>query len=96
MKIDPALKTDLKNYIRERLTNKTGQAYVTIVAPYELGAEELNLLKKKIHLLENAHISVEVDKSIMAGVVIKYGSRMIDLSLRSELQKLQHTLYETA
>lgn len=96
MKIDPALKQDLKNYIRDRLSNKSGKAYVTVVAPYEIGQQELDLLKKKIHLLENAHITVEVDKSIMAGVVIKYGSRMIDLSLRSELQKLQHTLYETA
>ena len=96
MNIDPALKNDLKNYVRDRIQNKSGKAYITIIAPYELGQEEIEMLKKKIPLLKDAHITVETDSSLMAGVVIKYGSRMIDLSLRSELQKLQHTLYETA
>lgn len=96
MKIDPALKHDLKTYIRERLQNKGGKAYVTIVAPYTLGEAELATLKKKVPMLIDAHISLEVDESVMAGIIIRYGSRMIDLSLRSELHKLEQTLYETA
>ena len=96
MKIDSALKQDLKNYIRDRLLNKGGKAFVTVAAPYELKHEELEMLKKKISMLNDAHITVEVDPTILAGVIVKYGSRMIDLSLRSELQKLAHTLYETA
>jgi F0F1-type ATP synthase delta subunit len=32
----------------------------------------------------------------MAGIIIQYGSQMIDLSLKSEIKKLEHRLYDTA
>ncbi|CAN5174701.1 hypothetical protein BH09PAT2_BH09PAT2_11150 [soil metagenome] len=96
MKIDSTLKQEFKQFVHEAQKQHSTKPEVTIVAPYQLGEEELSLLKGKISLLKEAHIKTEVDASLLAGVIIKYGSRMIDITIRTELQKLQHTLYETA
>ncbi len=95
MKFSPQLKQDLINYIKDRQKGKV-KPKVTVVSPYKLSDDELKTLKRKVELLNEADISVEVDQNIMAGVIIKYGSQVIDLSLKSELLKLEQMLYETA
>jgi len=96
MKINPGLKEDLKSYIKRRLAEEGVTVYVMIVAPYMLGDEEITLLKNKIPELKAAKIVTEVDPDIMAGILIKYGSSVIDLSLKTQLQTFAQTLYETA
>lgn len=96
MKINQGLKEDLKSYIKRRLLEEGVTVYVTLVAPYELGQEEIDMLKKRIPQLKEAKIVTEVDPSLMAGLLIKYGSSVIDLSLKTQLQTLEQTLYETA
>ncbi len=92
MKIDTNLKEDLKQYIQNRMSHQ--KSIVTLVSPYTLSAEEISSLTANLPLLQDAEIKQEKDTDIMAGVVIKFGSKMIDLSLKSELQKLQQKLYE--
>jgi len=95
MKFNPQLKQDLIKYIKDRM-NGTIKPKVTVVAPYKLSDTEMDALKKKVSLLKEAQVVVEVDKNIMAGIIIKYGSQVIDLSLKTELHKLEQTIYETA
>lgn len=95
MKLQPQLKQDLIQYIKDRMKGK-GKPKVTITAAYKLSTDELNELKKKVSLLKEAEISVDVDPKMLAGIIITYGSQVIDLSLQSELHKLEQTLYETA
>ena len=95
MKFSPQLKQDLINYIKDRQNGKV-KPKITVIAPYELSNAELDSLKKKITFLSEAQVSVVVDKNIMAGIIIKYGSQVIDLSLKTELHKLEQTIYETA
>lgn len=94
MHIDPALKEDLKRYLLQKLNNNQ-IPQVTIRAPFQLSSEDISSLKKKIDLLEQADITVEVDSAVLAGVIIQFGSSVIDLSINTELQTLAHTLYET-
>ncbi|QQS43684.1 F0F1 ATP synthase subunit delta [Candidatus Roizmanbacteria bacterium] len=94
MHIDPAVKEDLKKYLLQKLNNNQ-VPQVIIRAPFQLSQDEVSTLKKKIDLLEKADITVEVDSSILAGVIIQFGSSVIDLSINTELQTLAHTLYET-
>ena len=95
MKINPEIKQDLISYIKDRI-NGSKKPKVQVIAPYRLSDEEVSSLKKKIDILEHAELELVVDPSIMAGIIIKYGSQMIDLSLDSELHKLEQKLYETA
>lgn len=94
MHIDPALKEDLKKYLLHKLNNNQVPE-VTIRAPFEISPDEVSVLKRKIDLLEKANITLEVDSTILAGVIIQFGSSVIDLSINTELQTLAHTLYET-
>lgn len=94
MQIDPKLKEDLKNYLLQKLKKKE-KPKVIIRAPYELGDNELKDLKSKLDILQNSDIELIKDPSIMAGILIEFGSNVIDLSLNQELQTLAHTLYET-
>lgn len=95
MKIDPVLKEELKEYILSK--SKGGRnPQVTIRAAYELADEEIELLKERIEILRKADISVEVSKDVLAGFIIQFDTSVIDLSLKSELQSLEQTLYETA
>ncbi len=95
MKFNPQVKQELLTYLKDRLNNNT-KPKITIVAPYALSEQELSDLKNKIPMLSEAEITVTVDAGIMAGIIIKYDSRMIDLSLQSEIKKLEHRLYDTA
>lgn len=95
MKIDPVLKEELKQYILAK-TKVGRKPQVTIRAAYELTDQEIDLLKERIEILRKADISVEVSKEILAGFIIQFDTSVIDLSLKSELQSLEHTLYETA
>ena len=94
MIIEPKLKADLKAYLLDRLKTKR-VASVVVKAPYLLGDSEMQMLKQRIEMLGKATIHQEVDESILAGCIIQFGSQVIDLSLNSELQTLEHILYET-
>ena len=94
MKIDTNLKEDLKNYIQNRMAHD--KSIVTVISPYTLSDSEVQTLKNSMPMLKEAVILQEKDAEIIGGVIIKFGSKMIDLSLKSELQKLQQKIYEIA
>lgn len=91
MKIDPQLKQDLKKYLEEKIHESKKTVFVS--SPYALGEKEMSLLKKHFPFLENAKLENVIDKTLLAGVVLKFGTKMIDLSLRTELQNLKQTIY---
>lgn len=95
MKLNPQVKQELLAYLKDRLRNKT-KPKITVVAPYALSEQEIVELKRKIPMLSEAELTITVEAQIMAGIIIKYGSQMIDLSLQSEIKKLEHRLYDTA
>lgn len=92
MKIDPILKEELAEYLKQKIADVRKR--VIIVAPYHLDESELNAIQEKFTLLQKAQIVQEEDKSLVGGFIIKFGSKMIDLSIKSELLKLQQSIYE--
>jgi len=53
--------------------------------------EALNAVTKK-----NVQIDVNVDPSIIGGLVVKLGSRMVDTSLRTRLNMIKHAMKEVS
>ena len=90
MKLNPQLKSELKEYITKRLHDQT--TYVEVVSPYQLTQSELDDLKQNIPVLHHARLENTVDRSILAGVIIKFGSKMIDLSINGELQDIRQRI----
>ena len=92
MNIDQQIRNELKkayDHIRK------GGGLVEVITPYKLHEAEERELKDKFPFMKDAIVTFSVDASILAGVIIKYGTKMIDLSLKSELTNLTHRLYES-
>ncbi len=93
MKINPKLKDDLKNFLLEKIQKE--QNRITVISADELSSEEKkDLSGKKFSDLNWSQAVYKIDKSIIAGIIIKVGSKTIDLSLLGSLSKLSNTLYE--
>ena len=70
-----------------------GVAYVS--TPLELSAEQKEAVEKR--LLETTdfvsmEISYEIDKSLIGGMVIRIGDRVVDSSIKTKLSKLEREL----
>ena len=87
------MKEELKKVFLAKLKEKNQE--VEIVSAYPLSATELSKLMKTLAIPSSAKATTRVDESLIAGYIIKKGSKMIDLSLLSQLRKLQQITYET-
>ncbi len=63
-----------------------------IVSPYKLGEEELGSIKRKFPFIEGTEIENNVDESLLAGIIIKSGSQIVDISLASHLKNLKKSI----
>ncbi len=91
MKIDPKIKKDLEARLKEDLAKKKKQ--VVLISAYKLDKKELAEVTAKIPALKKADVSLEVDPSIIAGYIVKVGSRVLDLSLSGQLQNFKKIIY---
>ena len=92
MKINPRLKDDLKSFLMEKIQKE--QNRVAVYSADSLNIDEKKALENKFTDLNWKEAVYEIDKSIIAGIIIKVGSRTVDLSLLGSLSKLSNTLYE--
>jgi F0F1-type ATP synthase delta subunit len=65
-----------------------------IVSTYKLGNDEINTILNKVPLLRNYQIENTVDPKIYGGIIITYGTKVIDLSLVNQLNNFRKTFYE--
>lgn len=94
MKIKPEIKEDIRKFIREKLQRKQQEA--TIVAPYKLEEEDLKELIAQFPHLKDKKVTVLVDSNLIAGFIIKQGTKVLDLSLVQRIKNLQHLVNEVA
>lgn len=92
MKINPKLKNDLKNFLLEKIQKEQNRVFV--FSADNLDVDERKALGKKFSNLNWKEAVYKIDRSIIAGIIIKVGSKTIDLSLLGALSKLSNTLYE--
>jgi F-type H+-transporting ATPase subunit delta len=71
-------------------------AEVTVAAP--LGAANLRAVNEALNAVTGKTVAVEVlvDPTIIGGLVVKLGSRMVDSSLRAKLNAIKHAMKEVA
>lgn len=75
----------------ERLAAKRGEVTAAVTAAAQLTATQLASLTETLKTAVGAAVAIEVqvDPSLLGGLVVRVGSRMIDNSLRTKLQHLQ-------
>ncbi|MBI5127761.1 F0F1 ATP synthase subunit delta [Candidatus Roizmanbacteria bacterium] len=93
MKIKPHLKEELKKYLSERV--KKEEQKIKVFSAGKLNDDDKTLIKKKLKAFDWQDVDYFVDPSLLAGVVVKKGSKMIDLSLKGTLSNLKKIVYES-
>ena len=76
---------------RRTLAEHRGEATAEVVSAAPLGEQELKDLREGVGRFvgKKVQLAASVDPSLMAGIVVRVGSRMIDASLKSKLQHLE-------
>lgn len=92
MKINPKLKDELKVFLMDKIQKE--QNRVVVYSADGLDVDEKKALEKKFTGLNWKEAVYEIDRSVIAGIIIRVGSRTVDLSLSGSLSKLSNTLYE--
>lgn len=92
MKLDTSLKEDLRRFIRERMKKESEK--IRVISAYKLNGHDKDLISKKFPLIKSRVVVYEIDPDLLAGVVIKYKSKIIDLSVKGRFKDLKNTLYE--
>jgi len=88
----PALVTQL----RARIAAEKGEVTADVASATKLTADQQKKLAEtlKASVGKDVKLNLTVDESLIGGLVVKVGSRMIDTSIRAKLAALQSTMKE--
>ena len=89
----------LPDFIKELkflLDNERGEMNVEVMSADLLTKAEIARLEKIVSKLlkKKARVEVQVDQSLIGGMIVKLGSRMVDTTIKSKLVKLQNKMKE--
>ncbi|OGK26772.1 hypothetical protein A2954_05430 [Candidatus Roizmanbacteria bacterium RIFCSPLOWO2_01_FULL_37_12] len=95
MKIDPSIFSELKLFFNERANPSAGK--LSVVSAYTLSQTEKELILVSLIRLgyKTDEVDYQINKNILAGIILKVGTTVIDLSLRGQLTTLKNELYES-
>jgi F-type H+-transporting ATPase subunit delta len=76
------------------LARRRGEITAEVVAAQELTRDQRDRLDQQLRrsVGQKVAIDVRIDPSLLGGLVVKLGSRMVDASLKSKLQRLEMAL----
>ena len=85
---------DIERIFNEERSRHEGLSEVTVISAFELSAEQQQNISSAMRkrLGTEVNLSVEIDKELIGGVVIRAGDLLIDASLRGRLTQLGQTL----
>ena len=75
----------------ETLAERRGEVTAEIVAAQPLSTTQLDQLRQQLRFSVGRQVALEVkvDAGLVGGMIVRLGSRMIDGSIKSKLQRLQ-------
>lgn len=74
-----------------RLADKRGEVTAHVVAAQDLSPQQREAVNEQLRKAVGRKVAVdlEIDPNLLGGLVVRVGSRMVDASLRSKLNRLQ-------
>ena len=91
-----ALGPIIRAYLAE-LARRRGEVTADVTTAHKLDAAQTKALEAALKKAVGGKVAIEhrVDPAILGGMVVKVGSRMVDSSLRTQLQKLKFAMKGT-
>ncbi len=88
-----ALPQMIDGYLAE-LARRRGEVTAVVTAARALTKEQESALTDKLRKVVGAKVQVDlqIDPELLGGLVVRVGSRMVDSSLRSKLDKMQYVM----
>ena len=82
--------------LRGKIADEKGEVTAEVQTAHALSEEQQSELDKslKASVGKDVKMKVSVDESLIGGLIVKVGSKMIDTSIRSKLAALQNTMKE--
>ena len=86
----------LLEVLRDKIADEKGEITAEVTAAKALSPAQADKLAKtlKASVGKDVKLNVAIDASLIGGLVVKVGSKMIDTSIRSKLAALQNTMKE--
>lgn len=83
--------TDMVKGFLDELARRRGEITAEVTAARPLSDEQINTLQETLQRALGGKVSVSpsVDPALIGGMVVKVGSRMVDTSLRTQLNRMQ-------
>lgn len=80
----------LKNF-RALAARERGEVSAYVTSAHTLSEDQMNALRDalRIQVGKDVQVNAQVDASLLGGLIVKIGSRMIDSSLRTKLNNLK-------
>jgi F-type H+-transporting ATPase subunit delta len=87
---------DVIRAFRALVAQFKGEATADVTVAEQLNEKNLDALKAALKSVtgKDVALNVKVDPSIIGGLVVKLGSRMVDSSLRTKLNSIKHAMKE--
>jgi F-type H+-transporting ATPase subunit delta len=87
---------DMVKAYRAQVAAHKGEATAAVTVAEPLKTEHLEALRAALKSVsgKDVDLDVKVDPSIIGGLVVKLGSRMVDSSLRTKLNAIRHAMKE--
>jgi len=87
---------DMVKNFRSLLAQHRGEVGAEVSSAFQLSEEQLAALKEKLKSSygKDVRLATKVDPSLLGGLVVKIGSRMVDSSIRTKLNNLKFAMKE--
>lgn len=81
---------------RKRVADHRGETTAEVVSAHAMSDAQRDALARTLKDMvgRDVALDVKVDETLIGGLVVKVGSKMIDTSIRSQLNRLQHSMRE--
>ena len=87
---------DIARAFRALVDQYKGEATAEVTVAERLKDEHVDALRAALKAVsgKNIDLAIKIDPSIIGGLVVKLGSRMVDSSLRTKLNAIKHAMKE--
>ena len=92
-----AVRDMIRDY-RELVARHKGEVTAQVTLAQPAREEHLTAIREALAAVthKNVQVNVTVDPSLIGGLIVKLGSRMVDSSLRTKLQMIKHAMKEAS